>query len=161
MRRLASVLSALEGTAMEDEHDVRSPGKEGLSGHAMPHDSMVTVRLSGPPQLTVDTKVIEHDYTGSTAPLGILETPDKRLNAAEHDLEEEEESPRITMVDPNGNLVMSPSGSESSEDGKSRRGSDASESTGEEVNWEELEKTEENEPRDENSDDVSERRPSF
>lgn len=69
----------------------------------------------------------------------------------------QEESPRITMMDPNGKEVTSPAGSESAEsrDNESRRGSDSSEASAAEVNWEELEKTEEQEPRDEGSDDVS------
>jgi hypothetical protein len=62
------------------------------------------------------------------------------------------------MVDPNGE-VLSPTGSESASERnpESRRGSDSSEASveGGGVNWEELEKTEEKEPRDESSDDVS------
>jgi hypothetical protein len=65
------------------------------------------------------------------------------------------ESPRITMSDPNGETTC-PTGSESTSarNRESRRGSDSSEVSEEGVNWEELEKTEEQEPRDEGSDDV-------
>lgn len=118
------------------------------------HDSMVTVRLSEPPPaLTVDTSTnitqrvrrgtIEGRRTEDVVRDG--QTPD-------------EESPRIMMMDPNGE-VLSPTGSESASERspESRRGSDSSEASveGGGVNWEELEKTEEKEPRDESSDDVS------
>jgi hypothetical protein len=92
-----------------------------------------------------------------------LDTPNIMLEEVEEDTEEE--SPRITMMDPNGNEVLSPSGSESvgSRDGESRRGSESSDASveGGGVNWEELEKTEEQEPRNESSDDVSSRTCSF
>ena len=119
----------------------------------MAHDSMVTVRLSEPPTLTVDTNVPEHtnrdtlEHTNGQEQAEIIEDEESA----------QEESPRITMVDPNGNEVTSPASSESveSRDPESRRGSDSTEESAEEVNWEELEKTEEQEPRDEGSDDVS------
>jgi hypothetical protein len=125
------------------------------------HDSMVTVRLSEPPSLHLNTTI---SATLSAAQRRDLvrdkngqDTPDILLEEAEEDVEEE--SPRITMMDPNGNEVLSPTGSESagSRDGESRRGSDSSDASveGGDVNWEELERTEEKEPRDESSDDVS------
>lgn len=109
------------------------------------HDSMVTVRLSETP-LTIDTNFGEGQVILQGIPIPIEEV-DETL----------EESPRITMMDPNGNEVASPSGSETtdSQDGESRRGSDSSQDSAEQVNWEELEKTEEQEPRDQGSDDVS------
>ncbi len=115
---------------------------------------MVTVRLSEPPILTVDTHVLEHAQRDTFEYTRGQETPEVML------LEEEntqEESPKITMMDPNGHEVTSPTGSEtrSSRERESRRGSDCSEGSAEEVNWEELEKTEEQEPRDEGSEDVS------
>jgi len=135
------------------------------------HDSMVTVRLSEPPALTVDTAIPSKQNASRDSTQKVVEettdTPGIQLdgvaeNAAE---EEEEESPRITMMDPNGNELLSPSGSESagSQNGESRRESDSSEESveGGGVNWEELQQTEENEPRDESSDDVSLRPPFF
>jgi len=116
-----------------------------------PHDSMVTIRLSEPPPtLTVDTASNVHRAIQQR------QIPEIVAESAEmNTIEEREESPQITMIDPNGDVV-SPSGSESGSDnnGESRRGSDSSD-TSEEVNWEELEKTEEQEPRDQGSDDVS------
>lgn len=118
------------------------------------HDSMVTVRLSEPPPaLTVDTRpnIIQRVRKGTVGEEGIQDV-------VRHGETTEEESPRITMVDPNGE-ELSPTGSESASERnpESRRGSDSSEASveGGGVNWEELEKTEEKEPRDESSDDVS------
>jgi len=125
------------------------------------HDSMVTVRLSETPSLHLNTTIsgalnaaqrrdLVQDKSGQ-------DTPDILLEEVEEHIQDE--SPRITMKDSNGNEVLSPSGSESagSRDGESRRGSDSSDASvdGGDVNWEELERTEEKEPRDESSDDVS------
>ena len=143
----------------------------------MPHDSMVTVRLSEPPTLTVDSIVVETSHNDNNEHIKVQEKPDIILDEGEDQEQEElraempeeegggeaeaqeespEDSPRITMVDSHGNEVTSPVGpeSETSQDGESSRLSDSSASDGE-VNWEELEKTEEQEPRDEGSDDVS------
>lgn len=129
------------------------------SSKSMPHDSMVTVRLSEPlPNLTVKTDLPHSVAAGSrnsvTESEDGDETPSADLLVEETEEDEDEESPRITMRDPNGNEV--PSSTASAYDG-SRRGSDSTEVSGEEVNWEELEKTEEQEPRDQGSDDVSPR----
>jgi hypothetical protein len=142
-------------TETDAEPEVEIEKKEELAHHILQHDSMVTVRLSEPPPaLTVDTranilgrgrKATVSEELGVQDVVRDVETP-------------EEESPRITMVDPNGE-VLSPTGSESASERnpESRRGSDSSEASveGGGVNWEELEKTEEKEPRDESSDDVS------
>lgn len=136
-------------------------------GQAMQHDSMVTVRLSEPPILTLDTKrhsdkIITNEEleTGEE----IITPTDKRqtimsiMDVTGKDTETGtlEDSPRITMVDPNGNEVPTPTGSESaeSEQNGSRRASDSSDTSVEEVNWEELEKTEEQQPRNQDSDGV-------
>ena len=105
----------------------------------MTHDSMVTVRLSEP-QLSINTK------TGGDVP---EEDSEQQVSAEGAGLDDTNESPRITMQDPSGNEAGSPS----SRDAESRRGSDSSEGS-DRVNWEELEKTEEREPRDQGSDDV-------
>jgi len=141
---------------MATEHDeIESPMDR--ESRAFPHDSMVTVRLSEPPNLTVDTQI--GDIEDGRQNMQKRQTMPEAL--AEEDTQEEQDgSPRITMMDPNGNEVVSPSGSESavSENGESRRGSESSEASEEGgVNWEELEKSEEQEPRDESSEDVSSR----
>ena len=138
---------------MMDSTRDEAPIESNMEGQAMPHDSMVTVRLSEPPTLTVDTNVVEHANRNTLEHTKGQERPE----IIQEEESSQEESPRITMVDPNGNEVTSPTGSEfaASRDAESRRGSDSSEVSAEEVNWEELEKTEEQEPRDEGSDDVS------
>lgn len=140
---------------MDTIHD-EAPIESNHEEQAMTHDSMVTVRLSEPPALTVDTNVHEHSHAQAAedarSPDGPAISEEKEMTSVEETME----SPRITMVDPNGNEVISPAGSETaSRDAESRRGSDSTEASVEEVNWEELEKTEEQEPRDEGSDDVS------
>ena len=105
----------------------------------MTHDSMVTVRLSEP-QLTVDTK---------SAEVVPEEAGGDELSAEAAELEEIDESLTITTQERSGNEPESAI----SRDAESRRGSDSSEGA-DEVNWEELEKTEEQEPRDQGSDDV-------
>lgn len=136
-------------------------------GQAMQHDSMVTVRLSEPPILTLDTKrhsdkiITDEELETSEE----INTPTDRrqtimsimdVTGKEAETGSLEDSPRITMVDPNGNEVPTPTGSESaeSEQNGSRRASDSSDTSVEEVNWEELEKTEEQQPRNQDSDDV-------
>lgn len=119
------------------------------------HDSMVTVRLSEPPlpALHVDTSLPSKQEIEDKKERN-LNTPDIIHEKAE---EVDEDSLKITMVDVDGNEVLSPSGSESpaSQNELSRRRSDSSEASmeGYGVNWEELQQTEEKEPRNENSDD--------
>ncbi|KAF4628944.1 hypothetical protein G7Y89_g9210 [Cudoniella acicularis] len=152
----------------EAPRDVNAAAAGTEAAISMPHDSMVTVRLSEPPALHVDTRssvlATGHARVASIAEKEIVEvhtesigTPDITLeDVRENDTDTQEDSPRITMMDANGNEVESPSGSESaaSRNGESRRGSDSSSgSEVEQVNWEELEKTEEQEPRSESSDD--------
>lgn len=120
---------------VEQHNDITSPKKA-----QMAHDSMVTVRLSEP-QLSINTKAQEQ----------VLEEGDaQEVSSKSEKTDETNESPRITTQDPNGNEAVSPV----SEDGDFRRGSDASDNSDDQVNWEELEKTEEQEPRDQGSDDV-------
>lgn len=188
-RTSAGPADVLQGDVVKDviEEETPSPketdGNENApSGSQLPmlHDSMVTVRLSEPPTLTVDTRTnilaasklrvastpispSKRDFDSSPSPSPISEkTKEHKADDAQGNLEvPEEDSPRITMVDPNGiELVspMSPVGLEyqSFQDGDAKRDSDVSEeSEAGEVNWEELEKTEEKEPRSESSDDVS------
>ncbi len=153
------VMTPVADSEMEviEEHNVLETGAEEKSAvdkrMSMLHDSMVTVRLSEPspprpPSLMVNTSIGQSMVT-------VVETPDILLPGEEGPAPEVGESPRITMLDEEGNEVFdSPTGSESA-NGESRRGSDSSEESVEEVNWEELQQTEEKEPRDESSDDVS------
>ena len=143
-------MSVLEHTA-QPENDMEM--ESALDSKALLHDSMVTVRLSEPPVLSVDTVLDPRKPAEDRRQIQEIPLLQNSTYVPE---EEEEESPRITMVDPNGD-VMCPSRSDSVNLGnvESRRGSDSSVESTEGVNWEELEKTEEQEPRDESSDDVS------
>jgi hypothetical protein len=138
----------------EVEIEVHREQESESAQQILQHDSMVTVRLSEPPPaLTVDTSTsITQRVRKGTIEEG------RRTEDVRDGQTPDEESPRIMMMDPNGE-VLSPTGSESvsERNPESRRGSDSSEASveGGGVNWEELEKTEEKEPRDESSDDVS------
>lgn len=144
---------------IEAEHEVSVEVERAADSaqQTLLHDSMVTVRLSEPPALTVDTSVPRKDHKEAIGHRKVEGdgTPDSLRGDGETP---DEESPKITMMDPNGEM-LSPTGSESASERneESRRGSDSSEASmeGGGVNWEELEKTEEKEPRDESSDDVS------
>ncbi|QSZ33545.1 hypothetical protein DSL72_005113, partial [Monilinia vaccinii-corymbosi] len=138
-----------------------------LEAQAMQHDSMVTVRLSEPPILTLDTNRYSDEVNmneeletseEANTPTGKRQTIMSCMGVTGKGTGAtgtQGGSPRITMVDPNGNEVPTPTGSESaeSEHNGSRRGSDSSDASVEEVNWEELEKTEEQQPRSQDSDD--------
>jgi hypothetical protein len=143
-------------------------GKVNVDGQNMHHDSMVTVRLSEPPILTLDTKRhsinmegakdnLEEDFADADMDDKRRTITDTRSMKSAEESSIQEDSPRITMLDPNGNEVCTPTGSETAESelDHSRRDSDSSDTSLEEVNWEELEKTEEQQPRNQDSDDVS------
>ncbi|RFU27029.1 hypothetical protein B7463_g9294, partial [Scytalidium lignicola] len=109
------------------------------------HDSMVTVRLSEPPVLTVDTRV------GSQ--INTIEGSGSITEEVEDDVPD---SRATIMKGPNEQSTIDTAGSESPSaedpDPEPRRESEDSEEA-EEVNWEQLEKTEEKEPKDQDSDD--------
>lgn len=147
---------------------IRAEAGAQLEGQATQHDSMVTVRLSEPPILTLDTKrhsdkIITNEELDTNEEINtptdrrqtIMSIMDVTRKETGSETRTQEDSPRITMVDPNGNEVPTPTGSESAESERngSRRGSDSSDTSVEEVNWEELEKTEEQQPRNQDSDD--------
>jgi hypothetical protein len=139
----------------EVEIEVHREQESESAQQILQHDSMVTVRLSEPPPaLTVDTSTSITQRVRK----GTIEEGRRTEDVVRDGQTPDEESPRIMMMDPNGE-VLSPTGSESvsERNPESRRGSDSSEASveGGGVNWEELEKTEEKEPRDESSDDVS------
>ncbi|RDL33763.1 Ypt of gyp1p [Venustampulla echinocandica] len=147
----------------ETEADFASPDVP-LS---MQHDSMVTVRLSEPPALTVDTRSSILGSTklkrGSAAPeedarnqdTARQDTSDIIPEDEEEEMQTQEGSPTIIAMDPNGNEVPSENGSENDPENRdSQSGSDTSETAENgEVNWEELERSEEKEPRNEASED--------
>ncbi|EHK99410.1 putative Ecotropic viral integration site 5 protein like protein [Glarea lozoyensis 74030] len=153
--------------------DVDLESSEPTTQSPVHHDSMVTVRLSEPPTLSVDTRASILTYTklrANSTPISprtrdsfsspnkeayIKRTTAASLEDGQQDTSVQGElSPSITTMDPSGN-VSSPveSAYEEMTDMEARRGSESSVSETEEVNWEELAKTEEQEPRNESSDD--------
>jgi hypothetical protein len=141
-----------EDSAMEDPKAVEN-------AH-LPHDSMVTVRLSEPPSLTVVTQSIamsdqQQDGSGENIP---LQTPDLNIESRE-DLDTALSSGHSIYVDEESqsvDLLQETSDEQLQVDADERQGSDSTEDSGDgEVNWAELEKTEEQEPRDQDSEDVS------
>jgi len=124
------------------------------------HDSMVTVRLSETPSLKVVTQSMamsekQQDGSGEDIP---LHTPDSTIDSKE-DLETTLPSGHSMPIAGKIQNMDSPqeTGDEQLRvDADERRGSDSTEDSGDgEVNWAELEKTEEQEPRDQDSEDVS------
>jgi hypothetical protein len=130
-----------------------------LSEAPLPHDSMVTVRLSGPPSLTLITQSLAAD--GLQDPMSALETPmDISESKLEDSLDDELPSPSRhsipSMAEEERSNILTEVVDEQLPQNNERRGSQSTESSGDgEVNWAELEKTEEQEPRDQDSEDVS------
>jgi hypothetical protein len=127
-----------------------------------PHDSMVTVRLSGPPEVIVKTEEANSEDRHSEE---VATVPSPRTSTiAPHPEESPDSSKTLTIQTSNLEDVPIADATPDSivdeeaqtEDSEIRRGSESSVSSGEgQVNWEELEKTEEMEPRDQDSEDVS------
>lgn len=132
---------------------------ENLSEAPLPHDSMVTVRLSGPPSLTLITQPLTVD--GLQDPMSALDTPmEIPESKLENSLEDELPSPNRhsipATVEEESSNILPEVADEPLPQNHERRGSQSTESSGDgEVNWAELEKTEEQEPRDQDSEDVS------
>lgn len=137
-----------EASVMEEAEDTPS--------QPLLHDSMVTVRLSEPPSLTVDTQAglvmaePEQDLA-ITTPIPEVDdiaeldqTPPSRTSRPADVSEDEVDTPSRMSE------ISSPA------DSDERRESDSStESSNNGVNWEELQKTEDEQPRDQDSEDVS------
>jgi hypothetical protein len=125
----------------------------------LPHDSMVTVRLSEPPSLTVVTQSLamseqQEDCSGEDIP---LDTPDSSIEFKKG-LETTLPSGHSMSIDREGQRIDSlqeMSDEQLQADADERRGSESTEDSADgEVNWAELEKTEEQEPRDQDSENV-------
>lgn len=140
----------------EDEANAETP--------KMAHDSMVTVRLSEPPSLTLDTssgsdsepasspivspKTIDHDTTKDSEDGTPLEVPEI----------ENERNPRESMVMVRDSRIALPrvdtSRSLQDELGQCEDDNSDTSEDQDEVNWEELEKSEDQQTKDEETDNV-------
>lgn len=146
-------------TKTEEDADVETP--------RMAHDSMVTVRLSEPPALTLDTssasdsepesspvvapKTVEHDEHETTKiaeSSATLETPqiENEQNSRESVVIVRDSRSALPRVDTSRSLQDELG---QCEDVTSDTSDDV-----EEVNWEELEKTEDQQTKDEETDNV-------
>lgn len=141
------------------EDSAMADSKAAENAH-LPHDSMVTVRLSEPPSLTVDTQSMarsEQQLDASAEDI-LLDTPDSNIDSKE-DIETTLTSgPSMSLAAEGDNMdsLREMSDERLPIDADEWRGSDSTEDSGDgEVNWAELEKTEEQEPRDQDSEDVS------
>jgi hypothetical protein len=141
-----------ESSTMEDSKPVENTH--------LPHDSMVTVRLSEPPSLTVITQSlimdeVQQDGPIEDTPLDTSDLKDGCKNDPEPNLSTRQ-SLFIAPEDENMDTIREANQEQIPHNMYDRRGSDSTgDSNNGEVNWAELEKTEEQEPRDQDSEDVS------
>lgn len=133
----------MEPVVINTEIEEQDSDKD-MSPTTLPHDSMVTVRLSDPPNRM---SVLSIHKELPSLPKGLVEEEivDDGFDTVTVG------SPSIGGVSPTTARELK----ELPDDTRERRGSESEESEdGEEVNWAELERTEEKEPRDQGSDDV-------
>ncbi|KAI6785162.1 Protein of unknown functionlike protein [Emericellopsis cladophorae] len=113
------------------------------------HDSMVTVRLSEPPALTLDTKATLDDDKNEKQRKDSVSTD--RSPVAERESTGGENSQKRSSAEsratPDSSRTLKDELYSGEEDGDSRRSSDA-----DSVNWEELEKTEDAQTKDDETD---------
>lgn len=157
---------------MEIDH-----GNSDVEGHAestdetskLTHDSMVTVRLSDTPAQLIGNnpeEIIEEegetkettDTDGTEAQTSHMTNQrssgaSQALSVRTSDLLTAAAAEEMSPISPEMVDIQLPKRTTRTTD--ERRGSDSSGSDGEQVNWEELEKTEEQQPRDQDSEDVS------
>ncbi|KAK3687348.1 rab-GTPase-TBC domain-containing protein [Podospora appendiculata] len=129
----------------------------------MDHDSLVTVRLSEPPSLYVNTAIPPNTLPSRTSLYGFENTPSDTGTAKQDDDaasdESESEDPETTKA-PASELGPSlqeeleqTEDEDQEEDGGDSQSSDARSSTASEVvNWDQLQKTEDLESKDQDSD---------
>jgi hypothetical protein len=151
----------MDDAVCEDSAMVESKTAESVH---LPHDSMVTVRLSETPLLTVVTQSMamsEQEEYDSAMDFP-MDMPDPNIGSRE-DLQTplpNGNSIPIAVEDESTQLLQDPSNDQLTIDADERRGSESTEDSGDgEVNWAELERTEEQEPRDQDSEDVRNRFP--
>lgn len=122
---------------------------------SLPHDSMVTVRLSETPALSLNTTSLadelafeeDHASSSNSTPAGISPDMDEY---AEHTASATPSTPDASKLEDQAEFAEE----QTDVFHERRRGSGSSKRSQNAVDWEELQKTEEQEPRDEASDDV-------
>lgn len=120
------------------------------------HDSLVTVRLSEPPILTVDTELAEANEPQTLRPATIMSPNDSSLvGTPGTDVTAETATPRDSLLPPQAADASRSLEQElgAAEDDESRQSLSSEDQ--DEVNWEQLEKTEDEQTKDEETDNVS------
>lgn len=142
------------------ESTMKSP----VEGRKFPgHDSMVTVRLSEPPSLSVNTDLPPTTlpsrrsiFGPECTPTSAVATPARETESIIEEEEEECESPKTLNAKTPSNLaeeLRDSVSSSSSDDQDQSSDDDMDDSDTEEVNWEKLQKTEDEEVRDQDDND--------
>lgn len=153
----------VKGTEQAEESDddeVDEANETEAETPKMAHDSMVTVRLSEPPSLTLDTTAAI-SKTGLTTPTSLV--VEENIEGTEDDSiqtdKPSETHDSITTKSRDSTLtVSSTDASRSLQDELGQYSADGNETDSsednEEVNWEQLEKTEDEQMKDEETDNV-------
>jgi hypothetical protein len=155
---LGSVSNLDNGTAA---NATPSPVATEPQKRVIDHDSLVTVRLSEPPTLHVNTSIPPSSLPSRRTVYGIEYTPSETMAESLQeedgsDTDMEAETPalerRPTLED---ELRETNSDSEGEEDEGGRSSEERPSSESDRVNWEQLQETEDMEAKDQNSDNVS------
>ncbi|KAK1752123.1 rab GTPase-activating protein 1-like protein [Echria macrotheca] len=154
-----SVSSLSDGTTAQT---TPSPVATEPRKRVIDHDSLVTVRLSEPPTLHVNTSIPPSSLPSRRTVYGIEYTPSETMAESLQeedgsDTDMEPETPalerRPTLED---ELRENDSDTEEEEEGEDERSSEKRPSSeSDRVNWEQLQKTEDMEAKEQNSDNVS------
>jgi hypothetical protein len=140
--------SQVEATPITTPNEA-TPDDSGTETPKMAHDSMVTVRLSEPPALTLDTTVGNCDNPKTEArEVEVDATECDERSSLPHTVSSSQASPKLEIAN-----IEQTSGADSHEEvtpNKERRKTDDHD----DVNWERLEKTEDEQTKDEETDNV-------
>jgi hypothetical protein len=120
------------------------------------HDSLVTVRLSEPPILTVDTTLAEAHEQQPVRPATIMSPNDNSIAGTPGTVNTAETAtPRDSLVQlpgPDGSRTLEEELGACADDDEPRPSLSSEDQ--DEVNWEQLEKTEDEQTKDEETDNV-------
>lgn len=146
-RTLAPRTATPSTPTTEDDDSPTTPVATNYETSKMPHDSMVTVRLSEPPALTLDTSVNSEEAPKNHTVEVEVEDTDRGRNSSR-------EFPVRSSLPAVGNTQTNRSiRDELDDDVSSGRDNGVTEDQ-DDVNWERLERTEDEQPKDEETDNV-------
>jgi hypothetical protein len=143
--------------AVDTERE-KPTAKTEVEKRAMDHDSLVTVRLSEPPSLTINTAIPPNLLPSRKTVYGIEYTPTEIMTESveEEPSSDQEKDPDTPALNHGASLQdelehLSSEGEEGENGDFEERTSSESET----VDWEQLQKTEDMESKDQGSDNVS------